>query len=135
MWIFTKYGFFSIACANKAESREIDPSVVMVRARLKMHLQNLQERFKDTNIAKLAIDSSAGTDYKYRIVMPKSEWVSALSEMATEQTWRNFKNEASLFQRVHNLSRRYVDALHEIWGVMHGLQMSEGNDTSIKRDR
>jgi hypothetical protein len=64
--------------------------------------------------------------------MPKAEWAAVLSEMATEQTWRNFKNEASLFERAHNLSRRYVDVLHDIWGVMHRLQIHESDDTSNK---
>ena len=132
MWIFTRYGFFSIACANKPGSGDIDPNVVMVRTRLKEHLLNLQERFKDANIAKLPIESSSHTDYRYRLVMPKAEWVLALSEMATEQTWRNFKNEAGLFARIHNLSRRYVDALHDIWDVMYRLQVHEDDDTSVK---
>jgi len=50
MWIFTKYGFFSIACANKPGSGDIDPNVVMVRSRLKGHLVNLRERFRETDI-------------------------------------------------------------------------------------
>jgi predicted small integral membrane protein len=132
MWIFTRYGFFSIACANKPGSGSIDADVVMVRSRLKEHLLNLQERFKDASLAKLSIESSSHTDYRYRLVMPKAEWAAVLSEMATEQTWRNFKNEASLFERAHNLSRRYVDVLHDIWGVMHRLQIHESDDTSNK---
>ena len=126
MWIFTKYGFFSIACANKRGSGDIDPNVVMVRSRLKEHLVNLQERFKETDIAKLAIEDSTHTDYRYRIVMPKDEWVAALSEMSAEQTWRNFKNEASLFTRAHKLGTRYVHALHDIWEVMYRLQAKDG---------
>jgi len=47
MWIFSRQGFFSIACADKPGSgRKIDPDTVMVRARLKAHLQNLKNRFK-----------------------------------------------------------------------------------------
>jgi hypothetical protein len=132
MWIFTRYGFFSIACANKNGNGDIDPNVVMVRARLKEHLLKLQERFKEASFAKLPIESSSHTDYRYRLLMPKTEWVSALSEMAAEQTWRNFKNEAGLFERTHNLSKRYVDALHDIWSVMHRLQIHEGDAPSIK---
>jgi len=122
MWIFTRYGFYSIACANKAGSGGIDPNTVMVRSRLKEHLLNLQERFKDTAIAKLSIGDSTHTDYRYRIVMPKADWVAALSEMATEQTWSNFKNESATFARIHKLSTRYVHALHDIWDVMFRLQ-------------
>jgi hypothetical protein len=128
MWIFTRYGFFSIARANKAGSEDIDPDLVMVRSRLKEHLLRLQNRFKDTNIGKLTIGSSEHTDYRCRIVMPKSEWSAALSEMAMEQTWRNFKSEAGLFQRVHKLSERYVEALHDIWTVMYRLQAAESSN-------
>jgi hypothetical protein len=69
MWIFTRYGFFSIACANKPGSGSIDVDVVMVRSRLKEHLLNLQERFKDASLAKLSIESSSHTDYRYRLVI------------------------------------------------------------------
>ena len=126
MWIFTRYGFFSIACANKPQSNEIDVDTVMVRARDKRQLLNLQERFKKIGIAEFAVECSDYADYRYRLIMPKDLWVQALSEMAKEQTWRNFKNEASLFEQAHNLSRRYVDALHEIWNIMHRLQVREG---------
>lgn len=128
MWIFTRYGFFSIACANKPDGREIDSDSVMVRARDKQHLLNLQERFKGTSIASLAIQTTPENDYRYRLVMPKTDWVGALSEMATEQTWRNFKNEASLFARTHKFSSLYVDALHNIWDVMYRLQSREASE-------
>lgn len=127
MWLFTKYGFYSIACADKLGGDrykdDIDPNTVMVRARLKQHLENLQERFKD--IAKLPIDAITGIDYRYRIIMPKHLWVEALSEMAMEQTWRNFKNEASAFARLRNLGNTYINALHDIWEIMHEVQIGE----------
>jgi hypothetical protein len=46
MWIFTRFGFYSIACANKSDTNEIDPNVVMVLARVKKHLKNLNNRNK-----------------------------------------------------------------------------------------
>ena len=133
MWIFTRYGFFSIACADKPGSGDIDPDVVMVRARLKEHLLNLQERFNDLSLAKLPIESSTNTDYRYRIVMPKAEWLAALTELAAEQTWANFKNEASRFSRCKKMVHAYVDALHTVWDVMHRLQVRETTEAVSAR--
>jgi len=121
MWIFTRYGFFSIACANKTDGT-IDPDNVMVRARLHEHLVSLRDRFPDSEIGKAEILSWDGRDYKYRIIVSKVAWVYALTEMAAEQTWSNFKNEASRFSRAKKMAHAYVDSLHQIWEVMYRLQ-------------
>ncbi len=44
MWVFTRYGFYSIACASKPDG-SLDEQTVMVRARCIAHLQILQKRF------------------------------------------------------------------------------------------
>jgi len=121
MWIFTRYGFFSIACANKTDGT-IDPDNLMVRARLHEHLVSLRDRFPDSEIGKAEILSWDGRDYKYRIIVSKVAWVYALTEMAAEQTWSNFKNEASKFSRAKKMAHAYVDSLHQIWEVMYRLQ-------------
>ena len=121
MWIFTRYGFFSIACANKTDGT-IDPDNVMVRARLHEHLVSLKDRFPESEIGKAEILSWDGRDYKYRIILSKVAWVGALTEMAAEQTWSNFKNEASRFSRAKKMAHGYVDSLHQIWEVMYRLQ-------------
>ncbi len=121
MWVFTRYGFYSIACANKADGK-LDPDTVMVRARLREHLKALQERFAETEIGKAEILNWSQRDYRYRIVVPKAVWAGALTEMAVEQTWSNFKNEAGRFARIKHMAYGYVDALHSVWEVMYGLQ-------------
>lgn len=121
MWIFTRYGFFSIACANKTDGT-IDPDNLMVRARLHEHLVSLKDRFPESEIGNAEILSWDGRDYKYRIILSKVAWVGALTEMAAEQTWSNFKNEASRFSRAKKMAHAYVDSLHQIWEVMYRLQ-------------
>lgn len=121
MWVFTRYGFVSIACASKHDG-SVDEAQVMVRARLREHLENLRERFPDSEMAKVPILSDAGTDYPFRVVIARVDWASILSELALEQTWSNFKNEASRFARLRKSSSRYVEALHEVWHVMLRLQ-------------
>ena len=123
MWIFTRYGFFSIACADKTDGA-INPDTVMVRARLHEHLVSLRDRFPYSELGKAQILNWDGRDYRYRIIVPKAAWVAALAELATEQTWSNFKNETSRFTRAKKTAYAYVDALHRVWDVMHRLQLT-----------
>jgi hypothetical protein len=124
MWIFSRYGFFSIACADKPDGT-INPDTVMVRARLHEHLASLKDRFPNSEIGKAEILHWDGRDYRYRIIVSKAAWVVALADLATEQTWSNFKNETSSFSRAKKMAYQYVDALHDVWDVMHRLQMQE----------
>jgi hypothetical protein len=120
MWIFTRYGFVSIACAKKPDG-SIDEDTLMVRARARKHLENLQERFRDTAFGKAEILTGAGTDYKFRVIIPKAEWASVVSQLAMEQTWSNFKSEAARFGHMKT-SGLYIHALHEIWAIMLDFQ-------------
>jgi hypothetical protein len=120
MWIFTRYGFVSVACAKKRDG-SIDEDTVMVRARARKHLENLRERFPDTVFGKSEILAGAGTDYKFRIVLSKSEWASIVSQLVMEQTWSNFKSEATRFAKLKT-SGLYIHALHEIWAIMLDFQ-------------
>jgi hypothetical protein len=46
--------------------------------------------------------------------------VPVLAELAQEQTWSNFKNQAADYAGGHG--SEYIDALHRVWSVMHRLQ-------------
>jgi hypothetical protein len=115
---FSVRGFYSIACANRPGTNEIDPNVMMVRARVKKHLQNLQDNFP--TLAGTDILAWPGRDYGYRLIVPRAVWAEVLKELAEEQTWGNFKNEAA--KHVAETGSAYVNALHEVWSVMYKLQ-------------
>jgi hypothetical protein len=121
MWVFTRYGFVSAACAKEIDGTA-DPNTIMLRARVQKHLENLKKRFADTELGKAEILNTAGTDYRYRVILPKKEWAAILSELAMEQTWSNFKNESGKFATSHGESSGYEDALHDVWEVMWRLQ-------------
>lgn len=75
MWIFTKYGFFSAVCARQGNGRHcqaLDPSRIMVRARIRSHLDALKERFADL-VGDCEILESAGTDYAFRVFVQKPD--------------------------------------------------------------
>jgi hypothetical protein len=97
----------------------------MLRARSRKHLENLKERFPDSELGSAQILDSVGTDYRYRLILPKRQWASILAELAMEQTWSNFKNEAATYARTKKESHAYINALHKVWGIMFRLQETE----------
>ena len=120
MWVLSIYGFYSIACANEPDGT-IDTNTVMVRSRLKKHLENLKNRFPA--LADAEILNWSNRDYRYRLIVPKTVWVEILKEMAEEQEWSNFKNEAA--SRQTQLGSAYIRALHDVWETMYELQESD----------
>lgn len=111
MWIFCRYGFFSIAVSD-------DPDYVMVRARKLDHLLALQKRFLVDAAGE--IRTWKNRDYKYRIIIPKASWVVIAAELANEQTWSNFKNETARFKGSGDYE--YLEALHDVWEDMYKIQ-------------
>jgi hypothetical protein len=50
MWIFTKHGFFSAVCARQGDGKHgqsVDPDRILVRARVRGHLDALKKRFPE----------------------------------------------------------------------------------------
>lgn len=92
----------------------------MIRGRKKKHLQNLRDKFPSIQGE---IVASKDTDYRYRVIVPKPEWVLILSELAKEQSWSNFKSKAHANSA--QCGNDYVNSLHEVWETMHNLQVNE----------
>jgi len=120
MWIFTRYGFYSIASASRPDG-SLDKQSLMVRARCISHLRNLQKRFPALAVGE--IRESPNRDYRYRLIIPKASWTTIVGELAQEQEWSNFKDEAAKYQGTSG--RGYVRALHDVWAVMNRLQRNE----------
>lgn len=125
MWIFTKHGFFSAVCARQGNGKHgqpVDPERIMVRARLRSHLKALKERFPDL-IGGCEIQETAGTDYAFRLFVPKPAWVQVLAGLAEETDYDNFKSEVANHQG--EAGAAYEHSLHDVWSVMHKLQKSK----------
>lgn len=122
MWIFTKYGFFSTVCARKgngAHGQPVDPDRIMVRARVRHHLDAIKERFPEL-LGGCQIMEFPGTDYAFRLFVDKAAWCQVLADMAHEMDYDNFKSEIARLQG--DGDDAYESALHKVWTVMHGLQ-------------
>jgi hypothetical protein len=122
MWIFTKHGFFSAVCARQGNGKHgqpVDLERIMVRARVRSHLDALKKQFPDL-LNECDIQESAGTDYAYRLFMQKSAWMQVLAGLAEETDYDNFKTEVAHHQG--NAGAAYEHSLHDVWSVMHKLQ-------------
>ena len=122
MWLFTKHGFYSAVCARQGDGshgQPVDPDRIMVRARVRGHLETLKERFSEL-LADSEIMEFSGTDYAYRIFVPKSVWSQVVVGLTEEMDYDNFKSKVARHQR--NDGAAYEHSLHEVWSVMNRLQ-------------
>ena len=123
MWVFTRYGFFSAVCARQGDgghAQPVDPDRIMVRARVRAHLEALKERFPDL-LGDRGILESPSADYAFRIFVPKPVWSEVVAALAEETEYDNFKS--AVAKQQGDADTAYVHALHQVWSVMHRLQV------------
>lgn len=122
MWIFTKLGFFSAVCARRGDgshTQPIDLDKIMVRTRVRDHLEALKDHFPHL-LGECEIQESASTDYAYRLFVQKSVWSQVLASLAEETDYDNFKSAVARHQ--NNFDNEYEKSLHNVWSVMYRLQ-------------
>jgi hypothetical protein len=108
MWLFIKDAFVSIVEANG------EPDMVLVRARCKKHLETFLPAHKK------AITDDQDRDYRFRVKAPKAVVAERISKYVLEElTYGNFKGAQDY------KDRDWTRALHDVWGVMYGLQSRE----------
>lgn len=106
MWLFTKHGFFS--CVRSGDD-------IVIRARSRRHLLALRKRFED--LKEHPIEENAGTDYRYRIRIFPSRFVTLAHELAAEVDYENFKAE------VGHKDGLYARALAGVWSLMRRIEV------------
>lgn len=122
MWIFTRYGFYSAVCGRQGDGRHgqpVDPNRVMVRARVRGHLEALKERLPDL-LSDCEGKESVGTDYPFCLFVAKTVWSQVLVALTAEMDYDNFKSEVARCQG--RAGADYERSLHEVWSVMYRLQ-------------
>lgn len=106
MWLFTKIGFFSVV-ENMHNANE-----VLVRSRFREDLEAL------LSFAGLAmkIDDRSGTDYGFRVFLPREKWQEIAQRLVEGIDYSNFKDAA------HSGNSIKDGALFDVWRVMHRAQ-------------
>ncbi len=122
MWLFTRHGFYSAVCAREGSGRQgepVNPNRIMVRARLRSHLEALKVRFPEL-LGSSDIKEFMGTDYAFRIFVDRSVWSQVVAGLTDELDYDNFKCEVARFQGRDGVA--YENSLHQVWSVMCELQ-------------
>lgn len=122
MWLFTRHGFYSAVCARQgdgARGQPIDRTRIMVRARLRAHLEALKARFPD-ELGGCEIVETKRSDYAFRLFVGKAAWTRVVAALADEVDYDNFKDEVEAHQG--DAGAGYHHALGDIWSVMYELQ-------------
>jgi len=121
MWLFTRYGFYSVVQARSIESGVVtnkpDPDNLMVRARVRQHLVNLQMATPVLNASQIL--ESSDNDYRYRIVIPKKTLLEIAQGLTEDIDYTNFKG---ICEQEGLVDESYCEALHHIWAIHHQLQ-------------
>lgn len=123
MWLFTKYGFFSVTKPKLGSGAIPAEALVQVRARVKAHLEALRARFPA--LGEPEILTTTDSDYRYRVIVEHDAWNRAASMLAEDIDYGNFKGACG--RSGTWLNPEYVHALHEIWSIHHRLQRNGGD--------
>ena len=108
MWLFTTQGFYSVVADRD------DPERVLVRARAREDIEALRRQ-----IPGIEPFSEPGSDYRWRAFVLRSEWEEAISRLAAEIDYDNFKN-AVADRQGYGRSHLYM----EVWQALLKLQQS-----------
>ena len=108
MWIMTTVGFFSIV-----EKPDTAPRLT-IRARIRQDLIALKKRYLP-NLGR--IKESDDTDYRFRATATRADVAKALSQIAKDIDYSNFKDEVSLVQ-----GPQRVFVYHKVWAALLDLQ-------------
>lgn len=107
MWIFTTIGFFSVVAHHD------DPDTILIRARVRGDLDALRRE----HLPDIEILESAGSDYRFRALVPRDEWEHAAQRLTAAIDYPNFKD-AVAERQGHDRAHVYLD----VWRTIRSLQ-------------
>jgi len=115
MWLFTKYGFYSIVRKPFSGIKETyEEKPFQVRSRIKDDLNNLK---KAAEIESEVIETK-NSDYRYRMFVGKEDFLSVMNALVDSVDYPNFKNEVAK----HRDQRHKLHSYHDIWRLMYNIQ-------------
>ncbi|CAN1544623.1 hypothetical protein MCEMIH15_01904 [Caulobacteraceae bacterium] len=110
MWILhPKIGFLSVVEKSSDKSK----GTLTIRARVNEDLIRLKAYLPDMS----DIVTSENTDYRYRSVAKREAVMAAMSKLAADIDYDNFKNEVALRQGYQRAA-----IYNDVWEVLYGLQ-------------
>jgi hypothetical protein len=125
MWILTTLGFFSIV------QHQDDRTLVMVRARVRADLEALIQAAG----WEVPIIRTPYRDYPYRVIVTQRRAAQALSKLATDLDYTNFKSAVGQRQG-HQRAMAYHAVWHDLQAIEdHGARAPVSEPAPAKRRR
>lgn len=114
MWIMTPaFGFLSVV-----QKPGDDNTHLTIRARGRKHIEAFVNAIPKEEREGIKIQEGAGTDYEYRVRVPKAVAVWTLMQEANNIDYSNFKNECAK----QGQDPDWMHALHHIWNIHYEYQ-------------
>jgi hypothetical protein len=120
MWIFTKFGFYSVTLGDPEYCPDKGSDCFQIRARARVDLELLeawaevdQRAPKYVYSALSSIVHTPAADYPFRVVISEKGWKWLASHLASTVDYRNFKSTIKDNER-HDIYMR-------VWSVLKGL--------------
>ena len=128
MWIYSRYGFYSVA-----RDAFVDPNKLAIRARDKGHLEALMPKLREMILREMdvrmtvpAIIETHDSDYQFRILLDVTTCRRLINWLVQDIDYDNFK-QAALMTRPRG---KWVTMLHDIWSTTWEYL----KDTTVPRD-
>jgi hypothetical protein len=118
MWLFTKFGFYSVTKAKSTKKK----GLFQIRARHDADLINLKNEVSCLKMKKVHCYVEA--DYRYRIYVWPSELAEVFVALQDKLDYSNFKNEVIATPNQKEKYSYYT----KVWGVMYGYQQDKENE-------
>ncbi len=116
-WIMCPTFFVSVVAYVEppTEARKLVAPRVLIRARLRSHLESLVE-LHGKLLGAVEIQESPKADYPFRLSpVPRTAWGKVMAAIAESAIHTNFKAAAAAEE--HDPERRYSTMLHEVWFI------------------
>lgn len=108
MWIFSKFGFYSVV--QDFDSKEL----LHIRARVSGDL----ERLLSAGGVAAAVTETADADYRYRAAVSRDDFQQLLAKLGDGVDYPNFKSEVAK----HSDQAEKLHGYHEVWRIMRATQ-------------
>ncbi|MDG2408177.1 MAG: hypothetical protein P8M53_04115 [Pirellulales bacterium] len=125
MWIFTRWGFYSIASARQGDGgheNDLDSHGLVVQAIFRSQLEALKFHLPDL-IGNCDIKEHSDSEYKFHMFVDKNIWSQVMLSLSQELNYDNFREE---IVKEHSMeSPIYLKTITDISNFMSKLQTAE----------
>lgn len=126
MWLFTTDGFYS------GVQHRTEPDTIVVRTRVKADAEHLAAWLlnwqgkprRKASIARLIV-TRAGSDYPWRVMVPREAWAQFAMEAAYSTRYDNYKSAVLAKQ-----GRDREAAYHDVWAALLRLERDDPDNPS-----